>query len=218
MDVGDVVRALLKIGDDVGGEQYRGAFFLGDLPQAVKKLVAAHRVQPGGGFIQQKQFGPMAQGYGQAVFDLHAVAQLADLLILIDPEIGKPFFVKGLIPIQEEPPSDRSQGLYLLGRIEIDSSEEQTDVVFRIRGRRNAFPLENDLPRIGLHQSVDGFKGRGLSSPVPADEAHDATRKQRKGNVFQFERWIGLAKGVHAENRISHHSSPCPRHCLRNRF
>ena len=65
VDVGDVVRRLLQVAGDVAGDEDGVVLVADEAQKFIQNLVPHHRVQSGGGLVQDQQPGLVGQGGGQ---------------------------------------------------------------------------------------------------------------------------------------------------------
>ena len=152
MEIGDVVGDLLQVPGDVAGQE-DGVLLVGDEgEQLLQNVVPDHRVQSGGGLVQNEQPGPVGQGGGQGQLHLHAPGQLLHRLFPRQLE-----FVQ-IVPEQPIVPGGKHGG------------EDGGDVFETEAVVEKAVVQHHAHLRLGLTGLAPGVAAQqGDGPPVPAD-------------------------------------------------
>ena len=109
--------------------------------------------------------------------------------------------ILGLVPIRIEPSCHIGDGAQLLFGIEVDTTEDDPDVLLHIPfARGNVTSLEEYTSTIGVHHAQDQLQRGGLSGTVSPNESHDGPLRNGKEDVLQRKGRIALAQPLHLQH------------------
>ena len=167
---------------------------LNEAQKFVQDLVPHHRVQPGGGLVQDEQLGPVGQGGGKGQLHLHPPGELLDELLFRQAEfvqigleqVSVPIFV-GRGQNLTHVPGAEAVGEKALVQHQPDVLLGQPllpDVVIAQQG---------DLTCVPVDQVQDALDGGGLTRAVLADQPQYGAARESQVDIFQGKVPIGLA-------------------------
>ena len=194
MEVGHIVRRLLQVTGDVAGEKNGVVLVLDEGEKLVQQLVADHRVQPGGGLVQDEEPGVVGQGGGDGELHLHALGEFLDLLVPGQLEPVQIGVKEGGVPVPVGP----SQNFSHLGRlqwvVEGDLVQHDADILPKIAALRHLAAQHLHRAAVPVNESQNGLDGGGLAGAVLPDESQDGAAGQGQIHVVQAKVAVAFAQ------------------------
>ena len=165
--------------------------------ELVQQLVADHRVQPGGGLVQDEEPGVVGQGGGDGELHLHAFGKFFDLLVPGQPEPVQIGVKEGSVPVPVGPGQDLSHLGRLQRVVEGALVQHHAHLLPEVAALRHLPAQHLHRAAVGADEPQNGLDGGGLAGAVLPDEPQNGAAGQGQVHVVQAKIAVILAQTPH---------------------